>query len=250
MSKIFAISIQEVKNIKKVLIPTLVTIVIILISATLTSKRNENIFIFILMLSSMLDKLLIPLFAYIGFKNYKTSLKNYIQSGVTRREFTLARLLMIAILATITGIISTSAAYYLVSIETQIYDPFIFNFYIGIYTPFITTLYGYENIFMVTIITISFYNFIGNIGFITASFINKVGGIHSFIIFIFTSFIINFIVNQRRLKNSKIIKPEIMDVLLGFSGVHVNLITPIVTFTTMSFIVSLVNYFIVTNTEV
>lgn len=251
MSKILPIAIQEIKNIKKILIATLITIVIILIGATLTSNRDVNIFMLILMLASMFDKLLIPLFVYIGFKNYKTSLKNCIQSGVTRREFTVARLLMIAILATIIGFASTATSYYLVSLETQIHNPFVFNFYIGIYTPIITTFYGYENMFIVTIIAISFYNFIANIGFITATLLNKVGGVQLFIIFILTTFTLNFLINQRKLSSKTTrIKPDLMDVLLGFSGVHVNLITPIITFTMMTFIISIANYFIITNTEV
>lgn len=246
MEKTFKMSIYEIKHFKKSLISILVISVITILLAIFT-RSNEAIHLLILAVADLLEKLIIPFFIYFGAKSYKTSLKNTLQSGETRYKYFISKFFSIIMVSIILSLIITPISYYLARMGSFDTEGFVMPILLGIFNPVIPTMYSYASVIEITIITILIYTLFASVSFLTVALFNKIGGIRLFLINIMTIFILTFLNN---LLTSRFDRPDFLDVILGFSGASVNLITPMFSLTLLLTIILSLTYYTIKRTEV
>lgn len=224
MKKTLKMSINDLKQSKKSLVAIFLVIMITMFF-TIITRNNESANLLILAVADLLEKLIIPFFVYFGAKNYKTTLKNTLQIGETRFQYFMYKVLSIMMMSVLLSLITTPISYYLSSMGAIDAEGFAMPIFLGVFNPIIFTIYSYAGIAEVTIISSLIYSFTASLSFLTVALFNKIGGIRLFTIYCIIIFILT---SSNNLLISKVGRPDLIDIVLGFSGTSVSLITPMI----------------------
>lgn len=246
MKKIFKMSIHEIKQLRKSLTIASVTILLLTVAVILT-KGNKDINLVILGFADLLEKLLIPLFVYIGIKGYVKSLNNTIQINQKRTEYFLAKSLSIIIISLIVAIIVTPLSYYFADLGKFDLGDFTMPLFLGTYNPVIPIIYDFNNMIIVTIISALIYSFISHFSLLSIILFNKIGNIKLFIIFITTLYTFNYL---NTLLSTERNGADLIDRMLGFAGPSINLMVPIISLSIITLLLSMISYIVINHTEV
>lgn len=245
MKKILEMIKVNLKTYKKLLVTFLIIILSILILLVVFMNK-EDVVISILLFAGIFEKLIIPLLIYFIIKNYKSSLSNSIQVGNSRKDFFITKTLSILVASMIIAVFITPFSYYLAELGKFDWNDSFMPLFIGYYEPLIPNIFMFGSILPVTLITILIYNLFGQLSFLTAAFYNRFGFLKLFITFtalIYSLCLLNnYIISKTRL--------DIMNIILGFTGISINYWSPIFYISLFGFITSLLTYIIVSKTEI
>lgn len=245
MKKILKMSLIEIKQFQNLLIAIATAIILITVSVVL-SKNNKDLNIVFLGFADILEKLLIPVFIYIGSKNYIKALNNNLQINQKRSYYFLAKSLSMIAMSFTIAFITTPLSYYFAGLGMFDSKDLIMPVFIGTYSPIIPIIYNFSNITLVTIISALIYSFFAHMSLLIIALHNKIGGVKLFILFSLFSYILIYLNNALSVKSYKY---GIMDRILGFAGNGINLLTPLISISIITMIVSTITYITIYNTE-
>lgn len=246
MKKVFKMTMHELKQLRKVIMITLLTIFIIT-AVVIFAKKGSEFQIAMLSFADLIEKMLLPLFIYIGSKDYLKSLNNTLQINQKRSLYLFAKSLSIIIIAFVIGLLTTPISYYLKELGQYDFGDFIMPVFIGVYSPIVPVMFNFDNVIVVSIIASLIYAFISHLTLLAVALFYKIGGIKLFIVAVVVAYLFNYL---NTILVTKYNKYDLINRILGFAGVGVNLTIPVVSLSIIIMVLSLLTYITVNYTEV